>query len=247
MGLIDKYKEFKRKRLEKAIIRNQKLIQNPKAIKEDRAAAIDFFKTHENPDQSVPALLSRFDYSLEHGINDTREKESAMEGILSFKDASLKPIVEHLQVSTKIAWPIKAFQAVANQEEVINALESCLNYGDISFDQGTVDKNFDILCYLRDYSIPDELSAKIFHFLDDHDERVRFAAVELLLEQKEPNIPLKLEKFLLDESAENTRIRQSVLTGFAKNAWKVNKKDFKQGAITNGFAVNKKFIVVSTD
>ena len=242
MGLIEKYRQFKKNRQEKAIARNLKLIKNPKAIKEDRAAAIEYFCQSEVAETAVPALLQRFDYSLEHGINDTREKESAMKGILKFADTAIPHIEKHLHASNRIAWPIKAFKQLASQEQMIMTLESCLDYGEVSFDQSKVDKNYDILCYLRDYSLADSVCEKLFHFLAQHDERVRFAAAEVLLEQNESSIPEKLEPFLLDESAENTRIRQAIIAGFAKNKWAVpHKEKFKVGPFIPGVSINKQY------
>ncbi|NRA44627.1 MAG: hypothetical protein HRU09_06680 [Oligoflexales bacterium] len=242
MGLIDKYREFKKNRQEKAIARNLKLIKNPKAIKEDRSAAIEYFCQAEEAEVAVPALLQRFDYSLEHGINDTREKESAMEGVIKFDKSAIPFIEKHLHTSNRIAWPIKAFKKIASEEEIMKSLESCLDYGEVSFDQSKVDKNYDILCYMRDYPLADAVCEKLFHFLNEHDERVRFAAAEVLLEQKESSIPEKLEPFLLDESAENTRIRQTVIAGFAKNQWAVPHKDkFKVGPFIPGVSINNQY------
>lgn len=242
MGLIEKYRQFKKNRHEKAIARNLKLIKNPKAIKEDRAAAIEYFCQLDQADIAVPSLLQRFDYSLEHGINDTREKESAMRGILKFEDSAIPFVKEHLHESNRIAWPIKAFKQIASDEQMIATLESCLDYGEVSFDQSKVDKNYDILCYLRDYPLSDSVCVKLFHFLEEHDERVRFAVAEVLLEQNESSIPEKLEPFLLDESAENTRIRQAIISGFAKNKWAVPHKDkFKIGPFIPGVSINKQY------
>lgn len=239
MGLIEKYKQYKQGRTEKAIAKCLKTIKNPKAIREDRVAAIDFFKELEDPEQAVESLLQRFDYSLEHGINDSREKESAMEGVVGFKEQAIPFIIEHIRVSDRVAWPIKALKKLASEEQVIGALESCLDYGDISFDQGKVDKNYDLLCYLRDYKLSDEFSRKLFFFLEQYDERVRFAVVEALLEQNEPQIPGKLERFMKDVSAENTRIRQAVTKGFVDRKWKVSSvADFLVEDLIHGIRIN---------
>lgn len=239
MGLIEKYKEYKKGRTEKAIAKCLKTIKNPKAIREDRVAAIDFFKELEDPEQAVVALLQRFDYSLEHGINDSREKESAMEGVVGFQEKAIPHIIEHIRVSDRVAWPIKALKKLASDDQVIDALESCLDYGDISFDQGKVDKNYDLLCYLRDYKLSDEFTRKLFYFLEQYDERVRFAAVEALLEQTESQIPAKLEGFMKDASAENTRIRQAVTRGFVDRKWKVSSVDeFPAETLIQGVRLN---------
>ena len=82
MGLLDKYREFKENRLKKTIAKHLKSLKNPKAIQEERQAALDFFCECHEIKTAVPSLLQRFDFSLEHGIRDTREKEGAMDGIL---------------------------------------------------------------------------------------------------------------------------------------------------------------------
>lgn len=219
MGLIEKIKQFKKKRLEKKLARNLKLIKNAKAIREDRVAAIDFFANLSDYHSSVPALLQRFEYSLEHGINDTREKDAAKAGIVKHGKSVLPLVEEHLKKTSRIAWPIKIIKELAEERELTQILFECLDFSDVSLDHEKVDKNYDLLCYLRDFSVPDPL--KLLNFINVHDERVRFAAVEVLLNQKHEEIPGKLEHFLVDTSAENTRIRQSVTHAFLQNHWAV--------------------------
>lgn len=221
MGLFNKIKEFQRGRDEKKIDRYAAVIKNPKAIKEDRSSAIEYFKSYGDPAVAVPPLLKRFDYSLEHGINDTREKESCMEGIVAFGSDAIPFVREHLLVTSRIAWPIKILKALGDESEVVEILKSALNFGDVAFDQAIVDKNFDILCYLIDYKVPG-FEEKLAHFLSDHDERVRFACTELLIEQESDKVPALLERFLSDDSADNIRIRKSVIDAFLTKKWKIS-------------------------
>lgn len=244
MGLLEKYKQFKKNRLEKAVAKNLKTILNAKAIKDERAAAIDFFCTLEDTETAVRSLLKRFDYSLEHGINDTREKETAMAGILSHKDKALPFVHEHLKATTRIAWPIKIFQALASEPQIVEALEACLEYGDVVFDQIKIDKNYDILCYLRDHSLADK-GKKLLHFTRDADERVRFSAVETILSQKDLSIIQELEPFLLDVSSENTRIHQAIVEAYVDNKWTIqNKNKIAVGSVlSEGIKVGSNYSV----
>ncbi|MEZ4743617.1 MAG: hypothetical protein R3B45_14425 [Bdellovibrionota bacterium] len=77
MGVFSKWGQYRENRQEKKVAKNLKTILNPKAIKEERTAAIDYFCNMKNDEIAVPALLKRFEYSLEHGINDSREKKHA--------------------------------------------------------------------------------------------------------------------------------------------------------------------------
>ena len=205
---------------DKKIARNTAVIKNPKAIKEDRNGAIDYFKDLGDASAAVPALLQRFEYSLEHGINDTREKESCMEGILGYGPDALPHVREHLLVTNRIAWPIKVLKALGEESQVIDILKSALDFGDISFDQAKVDKNYDILCYMVEYKLPG-FTEKLAHFLNDHDERVRFATTEVMIEQDDAAVPSFLERFIGDESPDNTRIRKSVVEAFLKHGWQL--------------------------
>lgn len=216
--MFSKWKSYQASRQAKRNERAAATIKNKKAIREDRLAALEFMKNLPDTEIAVPALLQRFNFSLENGITDVREKELAHAAIISHGRAALPHIQEQLRTSDYIAWPIKLMLELGEEQDLITALKDSLNFGDISFDQAAVDKNYDVLCYLRDYQLPDFLD-KLAHFLNDPDERVRFAAVEVLIEQDSSNVPALIEAFICDESSENRRIRQSVIEAFIKNQW----------------------------
>lgn len=239
MGLLARISDYFSTRRARRIEKAGKLITNAKAIREDRWAALQFLAEDlDDPAQAVPHLLARFEYSLEHGINDTREKELALKGVARFKEASIPYLKDWLQKTNRIAWPIKALKELGQDDVVTETLKGALNFKDVSFDQAAVDKNYDILCYLREYQLPDSVT-QFSHFLNDADERVRFAAAELLIAQKTDAIRDSLSPFLADASAENRRLRQAVIQAFVDRGWKVpNVQDFPGGRVTDGVYVN---------
>ena len=244
MGLFDKLDNYRKSRWQAKVDRALKLITTIKAIKEDRWAAIELIASLEDVELSVHGLLSRFEFSLEHGINDTREKEFAMKGIVNHGKKALPYLQSWIKESTRIAWPVKILKELGSDEEVAETLKSALNFEDVSFDQAAVDKNFDILCYLRDLPIGD-YTEKVKHFLGDADERVRFACVEVLVEHGDEGMPVVLEPYLLDSTPENTRIRQSVVRAFVDKGWKVaDPKKFDNGIIMSGVKVKQDGTVV---
>ena len=221
MGLFQKIKDFQAQRQQSAIEKNQKNLQNAKAIREDRVGAIDFFSVHKDPTVAVPALLKRFGFSLDHGIYDAREKESAFEGIIKHGAQALPIVREHVRTTSLIAWPLKIIEKLATEAEMVETLESCLNYADVSLDADKTDKNYDILCHMRDYPLQNP-HEKMGPFLDAHDERIRYAAAEVLTHQPyQIEIAKLLERFLSDHSAENTRLHQIVLDAYMEQKWKV--------------------------
>jgi hypothetical protein len=246
MGLLDKVKNFQESRRQRRIEKAQKLIKNAKAIREDRWAGLTFLAEGiDNVDEAVPSLLPRFEYSLEHGINDTREKELTLKGIVRFGEEAMPYLRDWLRSTTRIAWPIKAIKEIGDERMVVDSLKNALNLEDVTFNQAAVDKNYDILCHLRDYSLGDDL-APVAHFLNDPDERVRFAAAEALIEQNNQAAQPYLEPFLADETTENRRIKQSVIQVFMERGWKVSQTDqFPEGQIMDGVFVNDQGLIES--
>ena len=225
MGLFDFIKNLGGSP-ESKIQKAGEMVKNAKAIKDDRTAAIEYL-AHDVADaeKAVKALLPRFEFSLEHGINDTREKETAMEGIVRHRDAALPFVLEHLKGTTRIAWPIKILKALGNSDDhVIECLIGTLEYADVSFDQAKTDKNYDILCHLADYK-KSGLKEKISHFLKDPDERVRYAAAEVLMEQDIDEVGEALENLMRDENPDNSRIRQTVVRKYLEQNWTVRKPE----------------------
>lgn len=241
MSLTKKIKHFFERRREKAFEGNVKIIKNPKAIKDDRMASIEALAASSKPVEATRALLSRFDYSLEHGIQDSREKEKTLEGILAFKKEALAPTLEHLKTARSIAWPVKIITTLATQEELIKSLHSTLDFGDIDFSQEIVNKNYDILCHLRNHPLPDN-GKSLFHFLKAHDERLRVAAVEAILAQDLEENFVELEPFLLDNTAENIRLKQAIAQKFVDLKRKLTQtKLFKTGFLHPDLVINKDY------
>lgn len=233
-GISDYFKGQKKKKIERA----GKVIKNAKAIRDDRWASLEYLANDVNdPEVAVPLLLERFEFSLEHGINDTREKELAMKGIVKYKERAIPVVKSWLQTTNRIAWPIKVLKELGQEQVVVDCLKSALDFGDVSFTQHIVDKNYDILCYLRDYQIPESVE-QISHFLNDPDERVRYAAAELLISQQTDVVREKLERFLADDSAENRRLRSSIIQLFIDRHWKVENPQQFQGRLTDSVRVN---------
>ncbi len=240
MGLFSKFKEYRESRHERRAEKSLRQVRNPKAIKEDRRAALEYFKNLDDASIAIPALLQRFEYSLEHGINDTREKEFAVESIKHYGEQAIPYIKDHLLKTTRIAWPIKILSSLGTTEQVVDVLKSALNFDDVAFDRDIVDKNYDILCYLRDYQLPGFVT-KLAHFLTDPDERVRFACIEALLEQDSSDVPKLVESFMADNSAENRRIKKAVVAAFLSKKWQVSDVSvFVDVQIEPGISVNKK-------
>ena len=218
MGIVQKFKAWRQSQHEGKVARAAKTAKNPKAIREDRWAALEALCSMEEPDEAIPHLLQRFEFSLENGIGDAREKELAMGGIPRFGDRAVPMVMGHLATTTRIAWPIKILKALGDDRLVVEGLKKALNFGETTFDQGQTDKNYDLLCHLVEHKLG-SFAHELHRFLMNPDERVRFAAAEVLIEQNDASMIPVLEAFLTDQTVENIRIRQAVLRAFVERQW----------------------------
>ena len=162
------FKDYFAKRKERQIESAGALIRRKIAIKEERMGAIESMGSLGNPEVAIPHLLARFDYSLEHGIQDEREKNRAMENILGYGEEAVSIVRKHLIEKFRIAWPIKILSKLKDQDFIVAALKECLDFEDTSFNMNALEKNYDVLCYLRDYPLPG-YKDKLAHFLKDPD------------------------------------------------------------------------------
>ncbi len=237
--MLASIKNFFTNRKERKLDKYAKLIKNSKAIKEERIAALSYYADVKDANIAIPALLQRFEYSLEHGINDSKEKEMAFDSIMTFKEQALPYLSSHLKTTNRIAWPIKCLKSLCNDEQMVETFNSVLDFGDTHFNQDIIDKNYDILCYLREYKLSKNQIRKISHFLNDLDERVRFAACEVLLEQDDDIVAELLEKFVPDISSENRRLHEAVVEKFIEKKWRLkNPQVFSNGHVDGRLFVN---------
>lgn len=233
------FKDYFAKRKVRQVESAGALIRRKIAIKEERMGAIESMAHLGNAEIAIPHLLARFDYSLEHGIQDEREKNRTMEGILGYGDEAVAIVRKHLVEKFRIAWPIKILSKLKDQDFIIAALKECLDFENTSFNLNALEKNYDVLCYLRDYHLPG-YAEKLSHFLKDPDERIRFAAVEALAEQDDEGIHKMLEPFLSDETSDNRRIREVVVNTFIDKNWSVKDTDlFMDGYVLPGVRIQK--------
>jgi hypothetical protein len=161
-----------------------------------------------------------------------------MEGIVRRGDPVLPIVLNHLKKTTRIAWPIKILKAIGkNEDHMIECLLSTLEYSDVSFDQARTDKNYDILCHLADYK-KRGLKEKITHFLSDPDERVRYAAAEVLMEQDLGEVGDTLETLMRDANPDNSRIRQTIVRKYLEQGWPIQ----NAGAFPNRNVIGPVFV-----
>ncbi|MCY4380326.1 MAG: hypothetical protein OXC40_01990 [Proteobacteria bacterium] len=254
--LKEKYLSFRRKQEEKRINSYASLIRKLNVHKLERKAAIDFFcSLNHYPEIGVKNLLKRFDFSDDNSIVDSKEKEQALEGIIGYGEPAISLLCGYLKEGERIGWAIKALLVLTSDQRVSQELFTSLNLNEIDFDQGQVEKNYDILSHLCDFEFygRDEDAKKVAHFLKTKDERVRLVATELMTERiipsqqgDQPVAPKFLgyvEPFVYDESPENTRVRMTVIEAYVKHGWALKDKDRFSRFRIPGFTIHSQGLI----
>ncbi len=234
---INKFMENRKKKsLENAI----KLLCNKKTNKENRLVAIEKLEEEaKTNDEALRGLIKRFNFNIEHSILDNKEKEHVQKIIMSHKERAIPLLHENLEKDFNISWTIQTLNKLGIGD-VVPALLSVINYEDLSFAKDKLEKNLEILTMLRDYKHP-EIYDKTKEFLDNHDERIRFATLELLAIQDPSRASQDLAIYITDETVENLRLQNRVIKLYHENQWKIpNHKQFKGGKIKDGIYIDNK-------
>lgn len=242
--MLKPIKKFFNNRKEKSIQNAIVTLCDKKTNKDTRLAAIEKLeeesKTH---DGALQGLIKRFNFNIEHSIIDNKEKEHVAQILEKHKDRTILFLKENLQTAFNISWTVKILKKLTKEEDLILELLGTLHYQDISFSKDTIEKNFEVLNLLRDFHHP-AVYEKTKIFLEDQDERIRLAALEILAEQNPDKAVVDLARFITDTTIENSRLRNRVIEIFHQNCWRVpNAKDFKGGKITEGVFIDNKGII----
>ena len=253
--LLQKYQAYVKSRRESRIESYSQLIRKLNVHKIERKGSLEFFcQLTEEPEIATRNLLKRFDFSDDNSIVDTKEKELALAGIIGFGEVVVPVLCEYLREGQRIAWPLKALRSLTDSSRVSQELFATLDSEEMAFDIHKVEKSYDILCHLADYEFAgeDKEVQKVAHFLRAKDERVRLAAAELFTLQlikndcvemkgskKVPRYLGYIEPFVYDESAENTRIRSTVLEAYVHNQWLLRDKDRYNRLSLSGYQIGE--------
>lgn len=258
--LKQRYAQYRRQRLEARIAANAALIRKLNVHKMERAAAIDFFcHLAGHPEDCVTHLLKRFSFADDNSIVDTKEKEQALAGIIAQGEAAIPILRNYLTTADRIGWPLKALLATTNEQEVAQLLLELLDLSEQDFDLNTVEKNYDLLCHLTDYTFSGtaEDVAKIGKLIHAKDERVRLAATELMTERVIPSSAsstdttkspyLKyIEPLVYDETPENSRLRITVVHAYTEHGWALKDKDRYSRYRIDGYRIHKDGTITAT-
>lgn len=219
MSILDSIKSFFVNDEERSVENTIKKLSSKNTTLETRQAAVDRLKEIDS-DSARIGLLHRFDFTSDKGIEDHEEKEEIENIMLSFGEKSINPLKEYIKTFYTIAWPLKILSRLISKEEQVTFMLSLLHTGDIFFNEKELEKRVEILKHLKDYE-DGRIVKKVREFLHDLDDRVKFAAIEILANQKSDEVREDLLKILIDNE-QSVRIKTKIMDAFAKLGWRVH-------------------------
>jgi hypothetical protein len=221
---------------EARIQKNQRTLTNRDVQPEDRDAAARWLAANGKP-KSLVALLTRFDLNLENQLKDKNEKEVVYRLLEEAGEAAVRPIERHLEKCRQVAIPLKLYVALQGEaaaiEKVVQLLEA-----ERAKDDFKPQKKVDLLVWLVDRRHSHAISAAT-PFLEDFDENVRYAAMEVIAAQQDDAGRIPLEHVLRNKAEESNRLRIRVAELFVQRRWPLTDAEAVIAGAPTGYTVRE--------
>lgn len=241
MGLFD-YLFDSEKKEERKYAKFQKTLTHMYVQPSERAYLIEQLRELRTP-EACRVLLKRFAESAPNSTVDLEEKERVYEVLTEFgaeTDFSVVEIVkEHLKHTDEaVNWPIKVLTDLLSYEEFIDFTVDLLADCSPEYKQNP-EKKQELMLRSQELKSP-KLTPQLVRFLEDHNETVRFLAVEAVTSQNEPEVTVApLAQMLVVE--ESLRIVQKLAEAFVANQdWKIPEELVEEvaEALPEGYGVH---------
>lgn len=170
-----------------------------------RYAAADTLAAWGTPD-AIEALLERFTVNVASETNDEAEKAHVGELVTDkIGQAAVEPLEKYLRSNEQVGWPLRLLAKLVPPEEFRERTLRVLNKLDTHFDR-LPERKVEILHVLVEQASHDDVADAAERFLEDTDDRVRIAAIELLRAANRPKDVESLAKCFA-ESSDRPRVQ----------------------------------------
>lgn len=195
--------------------RHAKKVSNLNAQADEREASAQWLAEEGSP-QAIAALLKRFSLNYEQRMKDIKEKEFIYK-LLERKGAGVvEPAKEWMRRNANFAYPIQLVTTFEGEEIMISFLLELLL---LENDDFSPQKKLQLLSHLQNHT-HESICPAILPYLKDFNEDVRFATIEAIAVQKDPQaITPLLEQ--MEQEASN-RLRHRIASIFSDENWSVS-------------------------
>ena len=228
---------------ENKIRKHQRRVTNRDTQPDEREQSVRWLLDEGSP-KALRALLMRFDMTLPHQLNDKAEREHTYDLLLVKGDELLRPLRLHLKKCRSFAYPLRMFEEVTDAEQTIEMVYELIRIEYEKEDLNHPEKKRNLLIWLAERKHPGAVAA-VAPLLQDFDEGVRIAAIEVLLHQDEPSLPEMLEAALCRGDEDSNRIRVRVAQVFAQRGWSIADAEKVGPLLPQGYRVEGSRVVAS--
>lgn len=225
---------------EKKIQKNRQRLTSKDSQAEDREAAARWL-VDNGSDLALMALLSRFDMRLEHQLNDKAEKELVYGLAAGVGQPLLKPLRSWLKQCKYVSLPLKLYEELSSHDKAVKAVYKLLEAEARRNDFKPMKKNA-LLVWLAEHKEEGAVEAAT-PFLSDFDEEVRCSAVEVLIKQDLPEVAELLERVMVRDGEDSTRLRHRIADIYAVRGYPVSDAEAFGAVLPDGFSVRDSRVV----
>ena len=218
------------------IQKNQRTITNRDVQPEDRDAAAQWLGANGSP-KALVALLTRFDMNLENQLKDKKEKEVVYSLLQKAGEETIRPLERHLERCRQVAIPLRLYVEMKGEDAAVSKVLSILEL-ERAKDDFKPQKKVDLLVWLVDRRHPHAIDA-VTPLLEDFDENVRYAAMEVIAAQQDEAGRVPLETVLRNQGEESNRLRIRVAELFVQRRWPIGDAAAVEAGMPPGYAVRE--------
>ena len=170
-------------------------------------------------EEAIYCLLQRYTVVIGTNIPDEDEKNNITEKVLRFGKKSIEPILKFIQDHEIVGQALQLLQRLCSEEEFLDHLLALTETFDPYFSKFP-DKKIQVFKALAEFK-DDRIIETLMHFLEDDDDDIRIAVVEVLWKQGNEDKTREMFLKALIEANERPRVRIAICEALSKLQWKV--------------------------
>lgn len=237
MGIFDIFSQ--EARLQRRIDGARKKLTNMYYQTQDRLAAAETAAelAREGHEEGIHVLLQRYENVSPSTTIDQDEKEYVHRLLLGLGDEAVEPVIRYIKrTSVAVYWPLKFINVQYGEDQFADFLAELLEETSTDYVRDPL-KKIGLVQLASEYGT-ERIYNALVPFTDDHDETVRFHALDGVATSGQEGAKAVLVKHLLDDDEESNRCKTRIADAFIANDWAVDDRaDEIADAMPRGYAV----------
>jgi hypothetical protein len=183
----------------------------------------------DGSEEALIGIFKRFTIVSTKSIEDEEEKGWAYRQLSGLGDKVLPAAKKFCLTHDNVAWALRIVEDVADEKQEWDLLDALLAQHPPGYERDPSKKRQILvhLCEIDDPKVPGLVAG----YLNDHDEGIRFYAVEQLIDIGDESSREPLVARLVNPEEDSLRVRTRILDGIADLGWDVSKHVEKIGKV----------------